>query len=33
MVRLTIRCIDKNVLDTLTKISDLLRGPMAPLGV
>ena len=31
MVRLTIRCIDKNVLDTLTKISDQLRGPLATL--
>ena len=32
MARLTIRCIDKNVLDTLTKISDQLRGPLATLG-
>ena len=32
MVRLTIRCIDKNVLDTLTKFSDQLRGPLATLG-
>ena len=30
MVRLTNRCIDKIVLDTLAKISDLLRVAIGP---